>query len=130
MAHTTMTRTMLEEEVCPPLSCRASSLMAFLLRFAAGGLAGGGGLLLAFLFPFGLHVESRIYGSNQQVGDETNDQNTDHDEQGEGVKIRPGAPGGNLVVGDGVDDQRSRDSGGRPSRQEPPVYGPHLRDTE
>src|ERR671911_308427 len=64
-AHSTTTRTVLEEELCPPLSCRASSLMAFLLRFAAGGLAGGGGLLLVLLFPSGLHVEPRVNGPDK-----------------------------------------------------------------
>src|SRR5215204_7063401 len=84
----------------PPAALSRSGGSSFTPR----GPAGDGGLLRKLTFRPRLHVEPRIYGPNQQVGDEAHDQDTDHDKQGEGVEVRPGASCGRLVVGDGVDD--------------------------
>src|SRR3712207_458246 len=86
------------------------------LRVGAGG-GGGGGLRL---------VPLAGDGTDQQVGDEADGEQADHDEQRRAVVRRDQLAGGALGVQDAVDDQRPRDTGGRPGGQQPAVDGAHL----
>jgi hypothetical protein len=68
-------------------------------------------------------VEAGVDGPDQFVGDEADDEQADHDEEGHAVEVGAALARLLLAVGDPVDDQRAEDTGGGPGGEQPAVDG-------